>query len=601
MFKMLLELFSLLTKEQRKKFYLLQALVILMTFTEIISIASIAPFMSLVGNIELLNENEIFIFISEFLEIYDPHIFLLYCGLFVLIMLLLSTFVTMYTTWSLSLYANKVGIEISDRLFTFYMHQNWLYFTKTSTSHLTKQVTTEAIRVTDGIIQPLLSLNAKIILVKCIFIVIFIMDPLIAVAGIVLFTCAYLILYRLVRNVLERNGNNMSVLQTERFKILNEGFGGIKDILLLNRRENLVSLFKMSGKIFYRARGVNSAISQVPRTFMELLAFGTMITLILFLIIRYDGNLGNVLPVLSVYALAAFKLLPAFQQIYSSISQIKGNIAGYEAIRLDLINSKDLQEIVNFNENISKDEFVDFKELKIKNLSYTYPENVKAALTNINFNIKANTTIGIVGSSGSGKSTLADLLLGLINPSSGTIEIDNIKLDKNNIKNWQKNIGFVQQNIFLSEGTIAENIAFGIPKNDINNTDVKKVSKMSHLDEFVEEMPNGLRTLVGERGVKLSGGQKQRIGIARSLYTDPSILVFDEATSALDGVTEKIIMEAIEDFKGKRTIILIAHRLKTLVSCDRIICLDNGKLVDVGTYDDLFKDCDLFRNMAQNS
>ena len=332
---------------------------------------------------------------------------------------------------------------------------------------------------------------------------------------------------------------------------------------------------------------------------MELLAFGAMISLVLVLLTTRDGNLSQVLPVLAVYALAGFKLLPALQQIYGSVTTIRGNTAAFDAIKTDLLASLTLQNSQSsYASNIDLDSA---KSIRLNNVSFNYPNKQTAALSNLTIDIPVNATVGFVGESGSGKSTTIDLLLGLIKPDKGQLLIDQTVIDSDNISAWQQHIGFVPQSIFLSEGSIAENIAFGLSAKDISLEKVKKAVKLAHLDALVESLPLGLDTKVGERGVQLSGGQRQRIGIARALYNDADILVFDEATSALDGITEKVIMDAIQELSGKKTIIMIAHRLKTVQKCDIIYLMEKGEIVDQGNYQDLINKNVRFRKMAEYS
>ena len=605
MFSIIRQLFSLLSDKQRKQFYLLQILVVVMAFTEILGIASIAPFMALVGDISMLEKNNIFATLYEMSGMTDPMNFIFYTGLLVLVALTVSTIVSMYTTWKLSLYGASVGVEIADQLYTYYMKENWQFHASGSSAQLTKQVSTEAMRITSGIVQPLMRMNAKVILAVLIAISIIIYDPIVAIIGLTIFVLSYLILYKLVRKRLMIQGRELSEVSTERFRLMNEGFGGIKDVLLLNRSFDFIERFQNSGFIYARALGVNAGISQVPRYFMELIAFGSMIGLVLLLIKWHEGNLGVVLPILAVYALAAFKLLPALQQIYASMAQIKGNIAAFEAVENDLKRSYKLIKKDSMQENSSLKSISERPVLndnfQLKNIVFNYPNKEIPAVNNVNIAIPANSVIGLVGSSGSGKSTLIDILLGLLDPKSGHLEVDGVPITQQNKRAWQDMLGFVPQSIFLSEGTIAENIAFGLPTKDIDIEQVREALELANLDELVSQLPEGINTKVGERGVQLSGGQRQRIGIARALYHKADILVFDEATSALDGITEKIIMDAIHDFSGKKTIIMIAHRLKTVQKCDTIFLMEKGEIVDSGTYDYLVENNPQFREMALHS
>ncbi len=602
MFKLIKELFSLLTPSQRRRFLMLQLLVVLMAILEVIGIASIGPFMAIVSDSSLIESNSLLIRLYQYSGYNTEREFLFFTGIIVLSALTLAAIVSMFAIWRLSVFAAEVGTELADKLYDYYMHQNWLFHAGGSSSQLIKKISTESIRVTDLVINPLMQMNARIVSGILIALFVIIYDPIVAFSGFIIFASSYLLMFVTVRVQLQKNGALLSDVLGDRFKLMNEGFGGIKDVLLLGRRNDFISRFEAAGKIFAHARGTNHAISIVPRYLMELIAFGSMIGLVLFLLGSKSSNLASVLPMLSVYALAGFKLLPAFQQVYSSLAQVKGNIASFESIRKDLRDSYS----VNLRDNHSKEVSnasnlkLEFKgSVELKDVSFSY-KGKAPILRKLNMSIPAKRTVGIVGPSGSGKSTAIDVLLGLIDPQKGQLLIDGQTITKEKRRAWQNNIGFVPQAIFLSEGSIAENVAFGISKNDIDLEQVKKAVSLSHLDELVASLEKGIQTKVGERGVQLSGGQRQRIGIARALYHDPDVLVFDEATSALDGITEKLIMEAIHDFGGDKTIVMIAHRLKTVEKCDSIFYLDAGQVTDQGTYQQLIVKNKQFKRMSQH-
>lgn len=596
MYKLIKELISLLTPKQRKNFFILQILVVVMSFTEILGVAAIGPFMALVGDSSIIESNNILAKAYLFFEFANKGDFIFFTGCIVLLLLSLSTIVSTFTTWKLTMFGTKVGINLADRLYIYYLNQSWLFHTSNSSAELTKQITTETNRVISGIIKPILQINAKIVFSLFMLLGMFIYDSFIAISGFLIFLASYYVIYKLVKTRLHKFGITMSTESSVRFKLINEGYGGIKDILLLNRQKKFENQFVDSGDKLAYSTGMNMALSNIPRYLMELVAFGSIIALILYLLKLHDGNVGYMLSILSVYALAGFKLLPAFQSIYSSLSTIKGNIAAFDSIKEDLLNVLK-NDVLTLDSQVNKKIQLQ-KTILFDNISFKYPNKKEYILRDFSCLINANTTIGLVGSSGSGKSTLGDILMGLLQPSSGNIKIDDIILEDKNIQRWQKNIGYVAQSIFLSEGTISENIGFGISKDEIVMSKVTQALKLSHLTDFVESLPDGINTKVGERGVQLSGGQRQRIGIARALYNDANILIFDEATSALDGITEKIIMDAIHDFSGKKTIIMIAHRLTTVEKCDKIFFIDKGKLIDEGSYKELFDKSSLFRKMA---
>lgn len=596
MVKLIKELLILLSEKQRKKLYVLQFLVVIMSFTEILGVASIAPFMALVGDISILESDNMLAKVYLNFNFLSKEDFVFMVGLVVLFLLSISTIISTFTTWKLTMFGTKVGISLADRLYIYYLSQSWLFHTSNSSAELTKQITTETNRVISGIIKPILQINAKIVFSSFMLLGMFIYDPIIAISGFLIFLASYWLIYKFVKNRLHRFGHTMSTESSVRFKLINEGYGGIKDILLLNRQKNFENQFVDSGDKLAYSTGMNMVLSNIPRYFMELIAFGSIIALVLYLLKLHEGNVGYILSILSVYALAGFKLLPAFQSIYSSLSTIKGNIAAFDSIKRDLLNA--LKNDVNTFDNQVKEKIQLQKTILFEKISFKYPNKQEYVLKNFNCLINANTTVGLVGASGSGKSTLVDMLMGLLQPSFGNIKIDDIVLEDKNIKSWQKNIGYVAQSIFLSEGSIAENIAFGIPKDEMDVGKVTQALKLAHLTDFVENLSDGINTKVGERGVQLSGGQRQRIGIARALYNNADVLIFDEATSALDGITEKVIMDAIHDFSGKKTIIMIAHRLSTVEKCDQIFFMDKGRIIDQGTYQELLNRNSIFRAMA---
>lgn len=602
MLKQLKELYSLLAKEQRTRLLRLQVLVVLMSFGEIAGVVSIGPFMALVGDMGQLQGDGLIADLYRISGIGEPRAFLFWLGVGVLMVLTLAALTSMFTVWRLSMYGARVGAELSSRLFHHYMHQPWLFHAGGSSSQLTNQVIQECQRVTIEIINPLMQMNAKLVMALLMAIAIFVYNPLIALAGLSVFAVAYMLLYRTVRRQLVRNGKLITLAQRGRFKLLGEGLGGIKDALVLGRQNVFTRRFAEASREFAHAHGTNAAMSQVPRYAMELVAFGSVIFLILYLLAAHHGDLGTILPVLSVYALAGFKLLPALQQVYTSVSQIRGSLAAFEALRDDLRASalpNDDCEVERLES--SEERWLAHTSIRLKNVQFTYPGKQEPALRNLSIEIPVNKVVGLVGASGSGKSTVIDLLLGLIEPQAGQLLIDGEPITAKRRRAWQNSLGFVPQSIFLTDGSIRENIGFGLPLEDIDEQRAKHAASMAHLDELLGELPEGLDTRVGERGVQLSGGQRQRIGIARALYHNADVLILDEATSALDGITEKLIMDAIHDFSGKKTIIMIAHRLATVKKCDTIYFMADGRVTDYGSFEELARKNITFRRMTEHA
>lgn len=595
------ELYGQLTKEQRQKLLRLQVLVVLMSFAETAGVVSIGPFMALVGDMSQLQGDGGIAQLYRFSGLNEPREFLFWLGISVLAVLTLSAMVSMFTIWRLSMYGARVGAELSSRLFRHYMYQPWLFHAAGSSSQLTNQIAQECQRVTNAIINPLMQMNAKLVMASLMAVAIFIYNPLVALVGLAIFALAYFFLYRIVRRRLVLNGKMITQAQRQRFKLMSEGFGGIKDALLLGRQSAFTDRFAEASADFSRAQGATQAMSQVPRYAMELVAFGSIIFLILYLLATHQGDLGTILPVLSVYALAGFKMLPALQQVYTSVSQIRGNLSAFESLRDDLRSSALIDEKKHKSESSGDEErWVAKQAVRIDNVHFTYPGKLEPALKGLDIDIPVNKVIGLVGASGSGKSTAIDLLLGLIDPQLGKLLIDGQPVTVERRRAWQNSLGFVPQSIFLADSSIRENIGFGLPLESIDEQRIRRAASMAHLDGLLRELPEGLETRVGERGVQLSGGQRQRIGIARALYHDADVLILDEATSALDGITEKLIMDAIHDFSGKKTIVMIAHRLSTVRKCDIIYFMSEGRVIDQGSYEELAQRNGTFKKMANH-
>ncbi|MCE8038915.1 ABC transporter ATP-binding protein [Halomonas sp. MCCC 1A11062] len=607
MLSLLKELYSLLTPRQRKRFLRLQVLVVIMAFAEIASVAAIAPFMAVVGDMSRLEGDGMLAQLYAASGADSPGTFLFWLGSGVLLVMVVGTGFSMLTTWRMAMFAHSVGAQISQRLYTHYLHQPWLFHASGSSSQLTKQVAQETGRVTNGILNPVLQLNAKLTMAGFMVVGLVFYDPKVAFVGLAVFLFSYVLLFKVVRKRLADNGHRISNMNTLRYKLMNEGFGGIKDVLLLGRQALFTQRFIQSSDKLARAQGVNQALSEVPRYAMQLIAFGSIMLLVLYLLGVHQGSLGHMLPVLSVYALAGFKMLPAFQQAYQSLAKIKGNTAAFESIREAMQQSyqqaidQDAVVAMAAGELATTDKLAVNEEIQLRNISLTYPGKEEPALNDLTLTIPARQVIGLVGASGSGKSTAIDVLLGLIQPQQGELLVDGQPINDANRRQWQNSIGFVPQSIFLADASIRENIAFGIPPEKIDEARVQQAAQMAHLDELLEELPQGLHTRVGERGVQLSGGQRQRIGIARALYDDADVLILDEATSALDGITEKLIMDAIHDFSGKKTIVMIAHRLATVRQCDSIYLLANGQSVDDGCYSELAERNTIFQRMAEHA
>ena len=589
------EVFFLLNTKQKKKFLVLQCLVITMSFSELMGVASIGPFMTLIGNPDIINNPNHFLGI---LYLHsgnnDPFTFMIQLGLLSLAILLTSATISIYTTWKLINFAQTTGTELGGRLYHYFMHKNWLFHTTSTTANLIKKIQGDTNKFTSHILEPILFMNAKITLMLFLALPIVIFNPSIAFIGLTLFSAAYLILFWIVKHIIRHNAELIDKATVNRYTSLTEGFGAIKDTLLHGKQKSYIARFDQDGKILSRGNSINITLGIIPKSIMDVFAFTALISLILFLFQSYEGDLGVILPTVAIYALAGFKLLPCFQQIYSSVTNIKAGIPTFYAIRNDLLSS--LENPNSLNKITTQ--LTPKNSIKISDATFTYPGKSDPTLHNLNIEIPVNKKIGIVGSTGSGKSTTIDLILGLVKPESGQLFVDEIPITDHNLREWQNSLGYVPQSIFLSNKSILENIAFGDPRETIDIPKVREAIRLANLEEFINELPDGIDTYVGERGIQLSGGQRQRIGIARSLYNNVKVLILDEATSALDGITERYLMQAINDLSADKTIIIIAHRFTTIERCDMIYMIEHGTVSDKGSYQELMERNSKFRKMA---
>jgi ABC-type multidrug transport system fused ATPase/permease subunit len=602
MIRALLSIYKLLDKNQKKKFFFLQVLVITTALLEVGSLFLVGQFMFLLTDTKNLHSKEHFTFLYNFFNFSNDQDFFIIFSVITLIFFIITTIISISLIWKLSMYGSKAGVEISIRIYKYFLNQEWLFYTKHNSSTLINKISLEAERVNTGIIQPFMHINAKIILSALIVISIFIYDFFPSLIGLLIFLFSYFILYKTVQKKLYKFGEVISTTQSSRLKILTETFGSIKEILLYGRKNYFLTNYENQSYKYAYASGIGHVLMAVPRYIIELVAISILSMFMIVMVYNNGIEFKHIIPFLTVFGFAVFKLLPALQQIYYGLASIRSTLPSLKNIINEIEASRiksyeDMQKNYDFTK---RDSLVLDKEIVLKNISYHYLKN-KDVLIDINMRINKNTTIGVAGPSGCGKSTLADIIIGLIKPLKGNIFYDGkILEDKKLERRWQNNIGYVSQSIYLIDASISENIFFGMNKEDIDFEKLKKCLEISNLNDFINGLPNGVDTIIGENGIQLSGGQRQRIAIARAIYHDVDFLVFDEATSSLDGLSEKKIMDAIKNLSGQKTILIIAHRLSTLKNCNTIYFMENGKIVDSGNYSYLISKNKLFKKMSEN-
>lgn len=588
------DIYCLFNKDQRISFIYLQFLVVFMAIFEVLSVMAIGPFMAIVSNSSIIFENTSLKNIYIYFGFYSVRDFIMGFGFFVISLLFVSSAISIITTWRMSVFGSMLGAEFSSRLFKKYMSEEWVFHSRVSSSQLTKKIAQECGRVGGQVIMPILKMNAKLVMGSLMAVTVFLYNSEVAIIGVGILFLSYFFLYKIVKIKLGENGKAISIAQGKRFKLMSDGFGAIKDLILLDRGSYFSNRFETESELLSRSQAVNQVLSQIPRYAIELVAFGSLVFLVIYTAYKNENEFEQVVPILAIYALAGFKLIPAFQQVYSSLAIVRGNVAAFNSIKKDLGDYRE--------ENFVADNDVNFKEsLSLESVSYRYPEKNACALVDVSVEIAKNEIVAFVGPSGSGKSTLIDIMSGLLVCDKGMLKVDGEVIGYNNLKAWRKKISIVSQSIYLLDGSVKENVAFGVGVDDVDEDKIWKCLELANLKHVVKDLPNDINEKVGDKGVQLSGGQRQRIGIARALYQDSDVLIFDEATSSLDGITERIIMDAIDAMVGKKTIIIIAHRLATVKRANQLYLIEDGRVNDSGSYEYLLRNNKLFMKMANHA
>ena len=591
MFNKLKRIFNILDNKQKKVIIYLQFFIVIISILEIISVLSIGPYISIISNYNDFSQNKIVLFFYTLFNFEEKRNFILYYSLFIIVIFSISTTLTIFFTWFSIFYSNKITANIANKLFKFYLNQNYLYHTYNSPSLLTSKIINDVNIVSGGVMQSILMLNAKLIISILLILSIFIYNPLVTITTSSIFIFVYLLFMIIIRSKVREYGKSITKTNSKKVSNINDSLGGIKEIIIYKLQDYFENSFKELNFKILKGQTFITAASYLPKYIIELIAVILIISASIIIVVLYQFDLNIYLSILTIYAIAGFKLLPNFQSIYNNYTRFIGSFPSFEKIENDLNKTK----ILN-NSNKKNKESLNFEKITLSNVSFSYPNKKELVLNSISLEINKNMTYGIIGSTGSGKSTLINIIMCLFKPTSGLLKINDLSQDENTIDDLQKNISYVSQNIFLTNNSILENICFGEDIQNIHHQKVIKSLKISQIYDFVMGLPEKLHTKVGERGIQLSGGQKQRIAIARAMYFDKNILIFDEATSSIDNNTEKKIISEIYKLKNK-TIIMIAHRVSTIRHCDHIIVLEDGKISDIGNFSQLSKKNNFFKEI----
>lgn len=591
---------ELFDKEEKLKFLLIMILSIFASFFQAAGIVSVLPFMSVVMDPTLIVSNESLFYFYNLFNLNDKNTFIIYTGFLVLFIIVIGNIINGAAQWLKFSFIWRNNHKISTALLRKYLSLPYDYFLNQNTQDLGKNILAEVQNLTFNFIYPLLKVITGSILTVIIFAVLLYINLQMTLIAASTFTILYLSIFFSYSKRIQIGGQQRVEENTRRFQAAGEALGGIKDVKISGKEKYFINQFSKYSERFNYLEAWHQIVSKIPKYILEIFAFGGVVVLILFLV-KAGQSSSEFIPLIGFFAFAGYRLLPALQDIFDSLVIFRFNKAVLRKIHKDM-SQKPLDREKLFNKDISLQPISFNSYINLENISFSYKHSTKKVLDKVSLTIKKNTSVAIIGTTGSGKTTIADIILGLLSPQKGEMLIDGLKISEKNIRNWQQNIGYVPQYIYLSDNTITRNIAFGISENEIKIEQVKNVARMANIDQFIEnELPDQYQTIIGERGIRLSGGQKQRLGIARALYRDPKVLVFDEATSSLDNFTEKMVLDAIDHIAKFKTMIIIAHRLTTIKNCDAIYLIDKGKIVSSGTYDELLKSSEQFRKLVKSN
>lgn len=589
----IVKLFDLLTPRERWRSLWLFSMMLVMALLDMVGVASIMPFIAVLTNSQLIKSNVFLAAAYQSLDFNNEMNFLLFLGVLVFVLLVLSLTFKALTTYFQLRFALFTEFGLSKRLIEGYLKQPYPWFLNRNSADLSKAILSETGAVIRGCLMPIMTLVAQGAVVACLLMLLVFVDPLLAILVCLVLGTAYGLILISMSGLLSRLGDGRVKANELRFMVASEAFGAIKEIKVGGLEQVYVDRFAKPAESYARLQVLAQVVSQIPRFALEAIAFGGMLLVILYFMMG-KGGFASALPVVALYAFAGYRLMPALQLIYHELSYLIFIGPTLDILHADYSNINLSRDVKNNSSILPLSKSID-----LESITFSYSNSDAPALKNINLNIPACSTIAFVGVSGSGKTTLVDLILGLLEPQEGVLSVDSQIIGWENRRRWQNGIGYVPQQIYLADGTIAENIAFGVASNDIDQSTLVEAAKLANLHDFiVNELPLGYDTPVGERGIRLSGGQRQRIGISRALYRNPQVLLLDEATSALDNVTEQAVMEAINNLEHKITIIVIAHRLNTVRKCDHIYLLEKGHITAHGTYEHLLRVNEKFQTLA---
>lgn len=572
------KVFSLLSARQRRAALVLLVFIVIGTLFEVLGIGLLLPVIVLLSDENLASRYPM---VQPLLEsLGNPsHQTQVKIVMFALIgVYTVKNLYLAFLSWWRARFSIGLQIDFSERLFTLYMRQPYNFHLQRNSAQLIRNITGEVGQFTAYAVNPILMLMTEVLVLVCIATLLFAIEPLGTLVVVLVMSLAGWFFHRGTRIRITRWGEIRQYHDGQRIQHLQQGLAGIKDVKLLGREADFLKTFSEHNFRSGQMAQFMEVVQKLPRLWLELLAV-IGFALLVIIMMSQQRQMATLVPTIGLFAAAAFRLMPSVSRILGSVQRLRYGLPPINRL------FDDFQLLVpRANVTIDDAENLSFlnHEILLDRVSFQYQETPAPALEDITLTIAQGASVGFIGPSGSGKSTLVDIILGLLKPNAGQVCVDGTDIEQD-LRTWQDQIGYVPQSIFLTDDTLRRNIAFGLPEDMINTDAVARALKAAQLEDFVSDLPDGVETIVGERGIRLSGGQRQRIGIARALYHEPDVLVLDEATSALDTVTEQGVMRAVTALHGDKTVIIVAHRLSTVEHCDRLYRLEQGRIVEQGT------------------
>lgn len=589
---MLKRLWSHLSQRRQHQFIAIFVLMLVSTFTEVISLGAVLPFLAVLTAPEKVFAYAQVAALAKDFGMTTASDLVLPLTLLFAVAALAAGALRMLLLWAGMRLGLATGSDLSIELYRRTLYQPYHVHLSRNSSEVIAGITQKVNGVALGVLQPVLVLLSSIVLLAAVIAMLIAIDPTAAIASAFGFGASYVLIALFVRKRLKLNSDQVAKEQTQMVKALQEGLGGIRDVLLDGAQPLYCEIYRQADHPLRKAQSSSQFINASPRYAMEATGI-VLIAILAYSLSQKNQGIANALPVLGVLALGAQRLLPALQHSYGAWVTIVSCQASLEET-LALLDQP-LPPEANESPLLP----LDFKEaIQFQQVRFRYSESMPWVLNGLDLKIPKGARVGFVGATGSGKSTTLDIVMGLLSPTEGALLVDSQPVTGSRQRAWQRTIAHVPQSIYLADTTLAENIAFGVSKADIDMERVRQAARQAQIAEFIESSPSGYNAFVGERGIRLSGGQRQRIGIARALYKQASVLVFDEATSALDNATEQSVMDAIEGLNRELTILIVAHRLTTVRHCDVIVEMGEGRVVAQGSYDSLLKNSASFQKLA---